>query len=546
MAAAAQHHAEIAERDQPLRAAHRRDAIDDGQVAGPMPPQVHRHAVEADQAIRAEEDDLVQLTAGRRGGQRAAAPVEQRHAVPAGGQTPTRPVGRQAREWTRPPGDPDAADPTEKKISLVRHGSHPLDRGHHRVDACPGQEHGPAGGRVVDQVARLQPVTPALPVRGEHAVAGVDDRDVVGPQVVPVPQRAVHRGPHAEVHLRRAVDPLTTGGDRELPPVRRERATRAATLHLEPDRPRLRRERPRIAAVAAAGEVRFLLLTPPEDHGPQHAGREQARSKVGIVRIASVNTWGGALYDRLVTWLPDSKADVICLQEVTRTPGLSGWTRFEDEHRSLPQRADLFGDVRAALPRHQAIFVTSDSGPVHDDAGARHRQDFGLATLVAEHLPVVGADSAFVHGQFTDHAEWPGTDRPRIALAVHTVDRETDRPVWVVQLHGLRDAAGKSDSPARRRQAERLVELLRRIRGPRDVVVVCGDLNLLPSSETFGMLSEIGFTDLVGEADTRTSHYRKPVRHASYLLVSDVAAVQRFEIMAEPEVSDHRALILDL
>jgi len=59
-------------------------------------------------------------------------------------------------------------------------------------------------------------------------------------------------------------------------------------------------------------------------------------------------------------------------------------------------------------------------------------------------------------------------------------------------------------------------------------------------------LAEAGLTDLVGTADTRSSHYRKPVRHASYLLVSDVAAVNRFEILAAPEVSDHRALVLEI
>lgn len=37
-----------------------------------------------------------------------------------------------------------------------------------------------------------------------------------------------------------------------------------------------------------------------------------------------------------------------------------------------------------------------------------------------------------------------------------------------------------------------------------------------------------------------------PVRHASYLLVSDPDAVTNFEIVAEPEVSDHRALVLDV
>ncbi|GAA0433642.1 metal-dependent hydrolase [Actinoplanes capillaceus] len=264
------------------------------------------------------------------------------------------------------------------------------------------------------------------------------------------------------------------------------------------------------------------------------------------MRIASVNAWGGAMADELLTWLPDSAADVVCLQEVTRTPALSGWTSFADAERSLPQRADLFEDVRGVLPRHQGHFAASDSGPVHDGTGARHRQDFGLATLVAEHLTVCGLDATFVHGRFTGHDEWPAGDRPRIALAVRTMAHDSGRSVWVVQVHGLRDPAGKGDTPARRRQADRLAALVRRLRGPEDLVVVCGDLNLLPGSETFAVLAEAGLTDLVRDADTRTSRYPKPVRHASYLLISDVTAVKRLEIMAEPEVSDHRALILDI
>lgn len=254
----------------------------------------------------------------------------------------------------------------------------------------------------------------------------------------------------------------------------------------------------------------------------------------------TVNAWGGALHDPLVAWLPTIGADVACLQEMTRTPGLTGWTRFEDGERTLPQRASLVADVGAALPGYQSIFVASDSGPVFDAGGERHRQDFGVATLVAPRLPVIGIESEFVHGEFTDHDEWPTGDRPRNALAVHVPG------VCVVQVHGLRDPAGKGDTAARRAQASRLAAFVGRIRRAGELVVLGGDLNLLPGSATFAILAGAGLTDLVGEADTRTARYRKPVRHASYLLVSDVSAVKHFEILSEPEVSDHRALVLDI
>jgi endonuclease/exonuclease/phosphatase family metal-dependent hydrolase len=266
----------------------------------------------------------------------------------------------------------------------------------------------------------------------------------------------------------------------------------------------------------------------------------------GRMRIASLNAWGGAMFDQLADWVPRSGADVLCLQEVTRTPGLDGWTSFRDAERHLPQRANLFRDVGNLLPHHQAAFVASDAGPVADGDGDAHRQDFGLALFVDERLPVVGQAADFVHGTFTDHEDWPAGDRPRIAHGLRLLDRQAERTVAVVHLHGLRDPAGKHDTPARREQARRLVDLVERLRGPGDLTVICGDLNLLPDSETFAMLADIGLVDLVGTADTRTARYTKPLRHANYLLVSDPELVKHFETPATPEVSDHRPLILDI
>jgi endonuclease/exonuclease/phosphatase family metal-dependent hydrolase len=265
------------------------------------------------------------------------------------------------------------------------------------------------------------------------------------------------------------------------------------------------------------------------------------------VRIISLNAWGGAMYDDLAAWLPAADADVLCLQEVTRTAGLEGWTSFTDAARNLPQRADLMTDVRRLLPTYDGWFTASDTGPVHDGAGLEHRQDFGLGLFVRAELVTTGSRAAHVHGRYVDHPdEWPVDGRPRVAQATRLHDPATRRFVTVAQMHGLRDPAGKEDTPARRAQAELLADLVDSVREPGDVVVVAGDFNVLPESETFDVLGKLGLVDLVREADTRSSRYRKPVRHASYLLVSDPEAVRHFEIVRHPEVSDHRALVVDL
>lgn len=263
------------------------------------------------------------------------------------------------------------------------------------------------------------------------------------------------------------------------------------------------------------------------------------------MRVLSLNAWCGGMFEPLVEWLPTCGADVICIQEVTWTPDFDGWVIYTDADRELRQRSSLFEDIRRALPRHQAQFHTYDTGLVRAEDGKIHRQHFGIATLLAPELALIGGEASFVHGEFAHHDRWPAEDRARLAHAVRVVDA-TGRAMTVVHLHGVRMSSGKGDSPARRRQAERLAALITRVREPDDLVVVAGDLNLLPDSATFGVLDGVGLTDLVRDADTRTSAYRKPLRHASYLLVSDLDAVAAFEVLNAPEVSDHRPLVLDI
>ncbi len=252
------------------------------------------------------------------------------------------------------------------------------------------------------------------------------------------------------------------------------------------------------------------------------------------------------MYPELRQWLRRCDADILCLQEMTRTPGLRGWTRFDDADRSLPQRASLFDDVTEHLPAHLGAFAASDVGPVTTSDSESHRQEFGIATFTSQHLSIQDRAVRFVHGDFVEHDVWPNDGRPRAAQAIRLCHDLSGRTIAVVHLHGLRDPMGKADTPARLAQARRLAEFVDEFRHADDFTIVCGDFNVLPESWTFTALAELGLTDLVGEVDTRTSRYAKPVRNANYMLVSNVDEVVSFSARAEPEVSDHRLLELEL
>ena len=116
-------------------------------------------------------------------------------------------------------------------------------------------------------------------------------------------------------------------------------------------------------------------------------------------------------------------------------------------------------------------------------------------------------------------------------------------------MHGLRDLNGKMDTPERSEQAQRLLDLSRQLSEPEDVVVVCGDFNVEPHSKTLRILADAGLSELVtgrGFAGTRNSHYKKRGKFADYMLINNVDAVQRFDVVYDPEVSDHCPLVLAL
>ena len=266
------------------------------------------------------------------------------------------------------------------------------------------------------------------------------------------------------------------------------------------------------------------------------------------MRIVSLNAWAGRLHAPLLDYLTTVDADIFCLQEVSRTPAArTDWLTYREPGLELPQRANFFDEVAAILPGHDGLFAPTATGPLYDGQTAIASQ-FGLASFVRKSLPIIAQAVDFVHGQYTPQG-WGEHPRARNAHVLRLFDPHTNAPITIAQMHGLRDTTGKGDTPARAAQAEALAALIRRVWPGNERLVVCGDFNVLPGSATFETLGQLGLRDLVtghGHTDTRTSHYTKPGRYADYLLATPDVAVTRFDVVAQPEVSDHRALLLDI
>lgn len=163
-------------------------------------------------------------------------------------------------------------------------------------------------------------------------------------------------------------------------------------------------------------------------------------------------------------------------------------------------------------------------------------------------LPVVEMRQGFVHGAFRGDGFGP-FPRPANAVGMR-LQPAAGRAVCVVQMHGLRDPRGKRHTPERTGQAERLAAMARELARSGDARAVCGDFNVQPDSATFATLAELGLRELVvegGFAGTRTSLYAKPRGGvADYMLVGEEVSPKGFEVVRDPEVSDHCPLLLEL
>jgi Endonuclease/Exonuclease/phosphatase family len=266
------------------------------------------------------------------------------------------------------------------------------------------------------------------------------------------------------------------------------------------------------------------------------------------MKLVCMNGWGGKLHSELLSYLALEQPDVLCLQEVVHTPSSNkDWLIYRDGEHVLPQRANFFRDVAQTLPEHTATFCPAAQGMLWDQ-DCEVASQWGLATYVRASFPIIAQAQGFVHKDYSPngYGEHP---RSRSAHAVRLYDYSRRAAISISQMHGLRDLAGKHDTPERKEQARRLLALSGQVSELSDIKIICGDFNVERESETLSFLKDNGFEELVtaNKFDrTRTSHYSKPGRFADYMFINRPEAVKRFHVVYSPEVSDHCPLVLEV
>jgi endonuclease/exonuclease/phosphatase family metal-dependent hydrolase len=251
------------------------------------------------------------------------------------------------------------------------------------------------------------------------------------------------------------------------------------------------------------------------------------------MRIITLNTWGGREMEPLLDFFQRHAADtdIFCLQEVLDTDEQKTSTRADEK----PARGDIFRRISAVLKDFDGAFARFDGKP----------NRLALAMFVRQSMP---------HAPIIDFVAYappkpPDVERHFSRKLQYTIADAGGRRVLVVNFHGLWQEGGKIDTPDRLAQSRSVKDFLKKHDGP---IVLCGDFNLLPETESLAILSE-GMRELVTEMKipkTRTSlyrHYDNPdePNFADYMLTTPDLEVKRFEVLPDI-VSDHSPLLLDI
>lgn len=242
------------------------------------------------------------------------------------------------------------------------------------------------------------------------------------------------------------------------------------------------------------------------------------------MNLLSLNTWGArAGINPLKGFIKKhDDVDIFCFQEIWQTLDRS---QIEGNHPTLV--TNLLEEIISCLPHHQMFFRP------------QYRGIYGLATFVRHGIKVLNEGDVYVF-------KHEGFENP-VAVGNHARNiqyvtvQKNKGALTVINFHGLWNGQGKSDTPDRILQSQKIAEFIKTLNNP---YVLAGDFNLDLDTKSLKILEDVCPKNLIkdyGITSTRSSLYSKPIKFADYILTSPNVDVLEFKVLPD-EVSDHLAL----
>ena len=248
------------------------------------------------------------------------------------------------------------------------------------------------------------------------------------------------------------------------------------------------------------------------------------------------------MFDALMDFLKQtgSETDFFCFQEVTDSP--------QALETSNGGRTNMFSEIAIVLSGFRGYYAPACSG-FDDGKAVDFKLSHGQAIFARENVAIDSTGEVFLYGDknMTPRNE-PDWNSPAILQFVRL--HVNDQRYTVAHAHGMAYPGSKRDTPDRLMQSRRLVSFLAGEQGRK---IVGGDFNLLPDTESIGMITAAGMQNLIKESKITSTRnefayglYPEAGRQyfADYAFVSPDVRVIDFHV-PYLLVSDHLPLMLE-
>jgi exonuclease III len=264
------------------------------------------------------------------------------------------------------------------------------------------------------------------------------------------------------------------------------------------------------------------------------------------MKLISLNTWGGRLFEPLLAFIKDCAADtdVFCLQEVLDIPG--------EAIIGSATNISLFSVIANALPNFTGFFAAAQDNyePITNGSSGA---SIGLATFVRKTHAIHAKGDFFINNERNSFVRTDYTTMPNNLSYIQL--NTGGRLLTICNVYGASWPGSKLDTPQRLLQSQKILDFVLSQPGEK---IIAGDLNLLPGTKSINMFEKNGFRNLIKDFNiftTRGSMHKKLKpelglgengwqEFADYTFVSFGIKSVQFTVPDIP-ISDHLPMILE-
>lgn len=259
------------------------------------------------------------------------------------------------------------------------------------------------------------------------------------------------------------------------------------------------------------------------------------------MKLISLNTWGGKIYEPLMHFIKIHSADtdIFCFQEI--------YDSKSDIKQYKDIRTNLLSELIETLLNFRFFYSIEISGFDTSPEPVNFHLTMGKAMFIKNNIQVNSTNDILLFGDRSE--KLLKGDFSNLAVTLQSIDFIIQgKRFTVVNIHGTAFPGTKLDTKLRLEHSQRLREFLNSKQGAK---IVVGDFNLLPNTQSVKILED-DLRNLIKEfVIEKTRSHLSPYagrpdfqKFADYTFVSDDVSVENFTV-PDTDISDHLPMILE-